>query len=226
MEEPKMNSARSILFPYDHFISLAAINIIFFPATEGNALPRLLIKAFRILLERKRRPCTCDILHVILARHGDCTLAAEPRLHEHKPQSLEPKGNALRLRAKQALRHPVGLNIRLNQRQERDFLERQKMKPYRFFMFSRPTAKSPYTSDKIIEYEGQNFGENDKQSTEEDISRVVPAKQHATPKSTYRTAKSNRRENEMSPFSKLYELLKNEIDVKTQKDGNEEIPMP
>ncbi|CAM5095883.1 unnamed protein product [Natator depressus] len=89
-----------------------------------------------------------------------------------------------------------------------------------------PTSKSPYTSDKIIECEGQNFGENDKQSTEEDISRVVPAKQHATPKSTYRTAKSNRRENEMSPFSKLYELLKNEIDVKTQKDGNEEIPMP
>ncbi|TFK07849.1 Antigen KI-67 [Platysternon megacephalum] len=89
-----------------------------------------------------------------------------------------------------------------------------------------PTSKSPHTSDKNIECEGQNFGENDKQSTEEDISRVVPAKQHATPKSTYRTAKSNRRENEMSPFSKLYELLKNEIDVKTQKDGNEEIPMP
>ncbi|CAM5129420.1 unnamed protein product [Eretmochelys imbricata] len=87
-------------------------------------------------------------------------------------------------------------------------------------------SKSPQTSDKIIECEGQNFGENDKQSTEEDISRVVPAKQHATPKSTYRTAKSNRRENEMSPFSKLYELLKNEIDVKTQKDGNDEIPMP
>ncbi|KAM7169547.1 proliferation marker protein Ki-67 isoform 2-T4 [Macrochelys suwanniensis] len=89
-----------------------------------------------------------------------------------------------------------------------------------------PTSKSPHTSDKDIECEGQNFGEYAKQSTEEDISRVVPAKQHATPKSTYRTAKSNRRENEMSPFSKLYELLKNEIDVKTQKDGNEEIPMP
>nr|XP_032657468.1 proliferation marker protein Ki-67 isoform X2 [Chelonoidis abingdonii] len=89
-----------------------------------------------------------------------------------------------------------------------------------------PTSKSPHTSDKNIECESQNFGENDKQSTEEDISRVVPAKQHASPKSTYRTAKSNRRENEMSPFSKLYELLKNEIDVKTQKDGNEEIPMP
>ncbi|XP_050815202.1 proliferation marker protein Ki-67 isoform X4 [Gopherus flavomarginatus] len=89
-----------------------------------------------------------------------------------------------------------------------------------------PTSKSPHTSDKNRECEGQNFGENDKQSTEEDISRVVPAKQHATSKSTYRTAKSNRRENEMSPFSKLYELLKNEIDVKTQKDGNEEIPMP
>ncbi|CAM5157219.1 unnamed protein product [Natator depressus] len=89
-----------------------------------------------------------------------------------------------------------------------------------------PRSKSPQTSDKIIECEGQNFGEKDKQSTEEDISRVVPAKQHATPKTTYRTAKSNRRENEMSPFSKLYELLKNEIDVTTQKDGNEEIPMP
>ncbi|XP_043375283.1 proliferation marker protein Ki-67 [Dermochelys coriacea] len=89
-----------------------------------------------------------------------------------------------------------------------------------------PASKSPHISDKIIECEGQNFGENDKQSTKEDISRVVPAKQHATPKSTYRTAKSNRRENEMSPFSKLYELLKNEIDEKTQIDGNEEIPMP
>ncbi|XP_043407928.1 proliferation marker protein Ki-67 [Chelonia mydas] len=89
-----------------------------------------------------------------------------------------------------------------------------------------PRSKSPQTSDKIIECEGQNFGEKDKKSTEEDISRVVPAKQHATPKTTYRTAKSNRRENEMSPFSKLYELLKNEIDVKTRKDGNEEIPMP
>ncbi|KAM9134421.1 proliferation marker protein Ki-67 isoform 2-T5 [Pangshura tecta] len=89
-----------------------------------------------------------------------------------------------------------------------------------------PTSKSPHTSGKNIESEGQHFGENDKQSTEEDISRVVPAKQHATPKSTYRTAKSNRRENEMSPFSKLYELLKNEIDVKIQKDGNEEILMP
>ncbi|XP_025898230.1 proliferation marker protein Ki-67 [Nothoprocta perdicaria] len=64
--------------------------------------------------------------------------------------------------------------------------------------------------------EKQNADEN-KQSTEE--NKVSSVK--LTTKSLYRINRSNKRENEMSPFSKLYETLKHEIKVKkTLQEGN------
>ncbi|XP_064370448.1 proliferation marker protein Ki-67 isoform X3 [Dromaius novaehollandiae] len=79
-------------------------------------------------------------------------------------------------------------------------------------------SKSLHDSDNI-ECEEQNTDEN-KQSTEESISKALPVKL-LTPKSLYRIHRSSKKENEMSPFSKLYETLKHEIEVKkTLQEGN------
>ncbi|XP_025921423.1 proliferation marker protein Ki-67 [Apteryx rowi] len=79
-------------------------------------------------------------------------------------------------------------------------------------------SKSLHDSDNT-ECEEQNAEEN-KQSTEENISKALPVKL-LTPKSVYRIHRSSKKENEMSPFSKLYETLKHEIEVKkTQQKGN------
>ncbi|XP_068807526.1 proliferation marker protein Ki-67 isoform X3 [Struthio camelus] len=79
-------------------------------------------------------------------------------------------------------------------------------------------SKSLLDSDNT-ECEEQNADEN-KRSTEGNISKTLPVKL-LTPKSLYRVHRSNKKENEMSPFSKLYETLKHEIEVKkVLKEGN------
>ncbi|XP_064922791.1 proliferation marker protein Ki-67 isoform X3 [Columba livia] len=70
------------------------------------------------------------------------------------------------------------------------------------------------------ECEGKNANEN-KQNTEENISKSVPIKLQ-TPKSSHRIHQSARKQNEPSPFSELYEKLRREIKVKKPlHEGNE-----
>ncbi|KAM6093057.1 proliferation marker protein Ki-67 isoform 2-T2 [Theristicus caerulescens] len=79
-------------------------------------------------------------------------------------------------------------------------------------------SKSLHASDNA-ECEEKNANEN-KQSTEENISKAFPIKLQ-TPKSSHRIHLSNKKQNEMSPFSKLYETLKCEIKVKKPlQEGN------
>ncbi|KAM9379547.1 proliferation marker protein Ki-67 [Phaethornis superciliosus] len=69
------------------------------------------------------------------------------------------------------------------------------------------------------ECEEKNATEN-KQSTEENISKALPVKLQ-TPKSSHRSLQSSRIKYEMSPFSQLYENLKQEIKVKKPpQEGN------
>lgn len=67
------------------------------------------------------------------------------------------------------------------------------------------------------ECKGKDANEN-KQSTEENISKALPVKVQ-TPKSSHRIDESAKNENPVSPFSKLYEKLKNEIKVKKPLPG-------
>lgn len=70
------------------------------------------------------------------------------------------------------------------------------------------------------ECEGKNANEN-KQNTEENISKSVPIKLQ-TPKSSHRIHQSARKQNKPSPFSELYEKLRCEIKVKKPlHEGNE-----
>ncbi|XP_075011393.1 proliferation marker protein Ki-67 isoform X2 [Calonectris borealis] len=79
-------------------------------------------------------------------------------------------------------------------------------------------SKSLHASDNA-ECEEENANEN-KQSTEENISKALPVKLQ-TPKSSHRIHQSSKKQNETSPFSKLYEKLKHEIKVKkTLQDRN------
>ncbi|KAM6263841.1 proliferation marker protein Ki-67 isoform 4-T6 [Spheniscus humboldti] len=79
-------------------------------------------------------------------------------------------------------------------------------------------SKSLLASDNA-ECEEKNANEN-KQSTEENISKALPVKLQ-TPKSSHRIHQSSKKQNEMSPFSKLYEKLKHEIKVKKPlQEGN------
>lgn len=69
------------------------------------------------------------------------------------------------------------------------------------------------------EWEEKNANEN-KQSTEENVSKALPVKLQ-TPKSAHRIHQSIKKQNEMSPFSKLYEKLKQEMKVKKSlQEGN------
>ncbi|KAM6347847.1 proliferation marker protein Ki-67 isoform 2-T3 [Alca torda] len=78
--------------------------------------------------------------------------------------------------------------------------------------------KSLRASDNA-ECEENNANEN-KQSTEENISKALPIKLQ-TPKSSHRIHQSSKNQNEMSPFSKLYEKLKKEMKVKKSlQEGN------
>ncbi|XP_059586011.1 proliferation marker protein Ki-67 isoform X3 [Alligator mississippiensis] len=80
-------------------------------------------------------------------------------------------------------------------------------------------SKGPRGSDDS-KCEGQNAGEN-KQSTEENITRPKSAKKPATPKSAFRTPTSVKKENKMSPFSQIYEYLKHENAInKSQSESN------
>uniref|UniRef100_A0A7M4EQT6 Marker of proliferation Ki-67 n=1 Tax=Crocodylus porosus TaxID=8502 RepID=A0A7M4EQT6_CROPO len=80
-------------------------------------------------------------------------------------------------------------------------------------------SKGPHGSDDS-ECEGQNAGQN-KQSTEENITRPKSAKKPATPKSACRTPKSIKKENKMSPFSQIYEYLKHENEINnSQSEDN------
>ncbi|XP_061334543.1 proliferation marker protein Ki-67 isoform X2 [Pezoporus flaviventris] len=72
-------------------------------------------------------------------------------------------------------------------------------------------SKSLHASGNA-ECKGKDANEN-KQSTEENISKALPVKLQ-TPKSSHKIDESAKKENSVSPFSKLYEKLKNEIKVK------------
>ncbi|XP_029887120.1 proliferation marker protein Ki-67 isoform X3 [Aquila chrysaetos chrysaetos] len=79
-------------------------------------------------------------------------------------------------------------------------------------------SKSPHASDNA-ECEEKHANEN-KQSTEEDLSKALPVKLQ-TPKSSHRIHQCSNKQNEMSPFSKLYENLKHELKVKKPlQEGN------
>ncbi|KAM6203763.1 proliferation marker protein Ki-67 [Sarcoramphus papa] len=79
-------------------------------------------------------------------------------------------------------------------------------------------SKSRHASGNA-ECEEKNANEN-KQNTEENISKALPVKLQ-TPKSSHRIHQSSKKQNEMSPFSKLYEKLKHEIQVKKPvQEGN------
>ncbi|XP_052655726.1 proliferation marker protein Ki-67 isoform X2 [Harpia harpyja] len=79
-------------------------------------------------------------------------------------------------------------------------------------------SKSPHASDNA-ECEEKHANEN-KQSTEEDISKALPIKLQ-TPKSSHRIHQCSNKQSEMSPFSKLYEKLKHELKVKKPlQEGN------
>nr|XP_047913600.1 proliferation marker protein Ki-67 isoform X3 [Anser cygnoides] len=85
-------------------------------------------------------------------------------------------------------------------------------------LLHKQTSGSKRSSDHS-ECKEQNADEN-KQSTEENMSKALPVKLQ-TPKSSYKTKQSIKKENEMSPFSRLYETLKHEIKVKkTLQEGN------
>ncbi|XP_065528556.1 proliferation marker protein Ki-67 isoform X2 [Lathamus discolor] len=77
-------------------------------------------------------------------------------------------------------------------------------------------SKSLHASDNA-ECKGKDANEN-KQSTEENISKALPVKVR-TPKSSHRIDESAKRENSVFPFSKLYEKLKTEIKVKKTLPG-------
>nr|XP_009942210.1 PREDICTED: antigen KI-67-like [Opisthocomus hoazin] len=69
------------------------------------------------------------------------------------------------------------------------------------------------------DYEEKKAKEN-KPSTEENTSKALPIKLQ-TPKSSQRIRQFSKKQNEMSPFSKLYEKLKHEIKVKKPlQEGN------
>ncbi|XP_061202729.1 proliferation marker protein Ki-67 isoform X2 [Neopsephotus bourkii] len=72
-------------------------------------------------------------------------------------------------------------------------------------------SRSFHASDNA-QCRGKDANEN-KRSTRENISKALPVKLQ-TPKSSPRINESAERENSVSPFSKLYEKLKNEIEVK------------
>ncbi|KAM9285329.1 proliferation marker protein Ki-67 [Morus bassanus] len=74
-----------------------------------------------------------------------------------------------------------------------------------------PGSKSLRATDNA-ECEEKNANEN-KQSTEENTSKALLIKLQ-TPKYSHRIHRSSKTQNEMSPFSKLYEKLKHEIKVK------------
>ncbi|KAM6329787.1 proliferation marker protein Ki-67 [Podargus strigoides] len=81
-----------------------------------------------------------------------------------------------------------------------------------------PGSKSLHASDNA-ECEEKNANEN-KESTEENISKAVPIKLQ-TPKSSHRIHQSSKKQYEMSPFSKLYEKMQEEIKVKNPlHEGN------
>ncbi|XP_071896320.1 uncharacterized protein [Anas platyrhynchos] len=85
-------------------------------------------------------------------------------------------------------------------------------------LLHKQTSGSKRSSDHS-ECKEQNADEN-KQSTEENMSKALPVKLQ-TPKSSYKIKQSTRKQTEMSPFSKLYEMLKHEIKVKkTLQGGN------
>ncbi|XP_053928051.1 proliferation marker protein Ki-67 isoform X2 [Cuculus canorus] len=67
---------------------------------------------------------------------------------------------------------------------------------------------------------GEKNADENKQSTEENISKALPIKSQ-TPKSSNRIRQSFKKQNEISPFSKLYEKLKHEIKAKKHlHEGN------
>ncbi|XP_074963833.1 proliferation marker protein Ki-67 isoform X2 [Phalacrocorax aristotelis] len=78
--------------------------------------------------------------------------------------------------------------------------------------------KSLHAADNA-ECEEKNANEN-KESTEENTYKALLVKLQ-TPKSSHRTHQSSKKQNEMSPFSKLYEKLKHEIKLnKALQEGN------
>ncbi|XP_061491643.1 proliferation marker protein Ki-67 isoform X2 [Rhineura floridana] len=72
--------------------------------------------------------------------------------------------------------------------------------------------KSPQIPEKKLEWESQNTNRSDKRKSQKYITG-----QCSTPESTYKTRRSERK-NEMSPFSKLYELVKHEGDTKNTEE--------
>ncbi|KAM6305988.1 proliferation marker protein Ki-67 [Aegotheles albertisi] len=79
-------------------------------------------------------------------------------------------------------------------------------------------SKSPHASDNA-ECEEKNVNEN-KQSTEENISKALPIKLQ-TPKSSHRIHQPSKEQSASSPFGQLYEKLKHDIKVKkTLLKGN------
>ncbi|XP_061857696.1 proliferation marker protein Ki-67 isoform X2 [Colius striatus] len=85
-----------------------------------------------------------------------------------------------------------------------------------------PGSKGLRASDKT-ECEEKKGNEN-KQNTEENISKTLPVKLQ-TPKSSHRIHPSSKIQNEISPFGKLYEKLKEEIKVRRLlHKGNESEP--
>ncbi|XP_035185831.1 proliferation marker protein Ki-67 isoform X2 [Oxyura jamaicensis] len=83
----------------------------------------------------------------------------------------------------------------------------------------RKQTSGPKRSADHSECEEQNADEN-KQSTEKNMCKALPVKLQ-TPTSSYKIKQSIKKENEMSPFSKLYETLKYEIKVKKPlQEGN------
>ncbi|KAM9549281.1 proliferation marker protein Ki-67 [Guaruba guarouba] len=77
-------------------------------------------------------------------------------------------------------------------------------------------SKNLHASDNA-ECKAKDADEN-KQSTEENISKALPVKVQ-TPKSSHRIDESAKEQNSVSPFSKLYQKLKNEIKVKKPLPG-------
>ncbi|XP_042647768.1 proliferation marker protein Ki-67 isoform X3 [Tyto alba] len=79
-------------------------------------------------------------------------------------------------------------------------------------------SKSLHASDNA-DCEIKNANGN-KQSTEEKISEALPVKLQ-TPKFSHRMHQSSKRQSQMSPFTKLYENLKHEINMKKSlQEGN------
>ncbi|XP_034993219.1 proliferation marker protein Ki-67 isoform X2 [Zootoca vivipara] len=136
-------------------------------------------------------------------KHGDVFTIIDRSFRFEYPPSLLPRKRSSRSQENETLQV-----LHVQQQEEQEELLHHR----------NSESKSPQISEKKLAWENRNTNECDETKTQEFITG-----QYGTPQSTYKTFSSERK-NEMSPFSKLYELaMKQEHDTKiAEKDVSNE----